>query len=283
MRRALQCFPLTRVLAAGLVLAMGAAACSKRGDAPASAESTAESTDPAPATVDVVQLYKNPEALPAFVMTDLEGRRIASTDLRGKVVLVNFWATWCPPCRQEIPDLIKLQNKYKDKLIVIGVSEDEIPVADVKKFVTEQGMNYPIVMTNPELRKIFKGIAALPTTFILDTDGHLAQKHIGILSPARTEAETRVLAGLEVTARVERIENSDKARIESAAEAKKIPGVDLDALNETQRKAVLQALMAENCTCGCDLTVAICRLDDPSCAISLPIAQDIVKKYSAMP
>jgi thiol-disulfide isomerase/thioredoxin len=194
---------------------------------------------------------------------------------------VNFWATWCPPCRAEIPDLIDLQRRYADKLVVLGISEDDPPVETVTKFVAEQKMPYPIAMGTPELHKIFKGVVALPTTFVIDPDGKLEQKHIGELDAANTEEETRVLAGLDMTASVERIEDSDKARLENAAQAKNIPGVDLSKLSDDQRKAVVQALLAEDCTCGCGLTVAECRLDDPTCPVSLPLAQDILKKHSA--
>jgi thiol-disulfide isomerase/thioredoxin len=265
-------------LAAVAVLAALSAACNSSGTPPRAPAETA----PAP-TVDVVRLFKTPEDVEAFTVTDLDGGTHSSADWRGKVVLVNFWATWCPPCREEIPDLIELQNKYRDDLIVVGISEDTIPVDQVKQFAVDKGMNYTVGMTSPEIKKIFHSIAALPTTFVIDRDGRLAQKHVGMLNPVMTEAETRVLAGIDTTTRVERVDGSDKARIESAAQAKNIPGIDLAALNETQQKAVLQALIAEQCTCGCELTVAVCRLDDPTCPVSLPMAQEIVKKYSAMP
>jgi thiol-disulfide isomerase/thioredoxin len=230
-----------------------------------------------------VRLFREPAAVPAFTLTALDGHPLSSSDWRGKVVLVNFWATWCPPCRAEIPDLIALQNKYRDKLVVVGISEDDGPVEDVKRFVAEQKMTYPVAMTSPELRKIFRGVVALPTTFIIDPDGKLEQKHIGMLNAAETEAETRVLAGLNRNASIERIENSDKVRLENAAQAKNIPGVELASLSDAQRTAVVQALIAEDCTCGCTLSVAECRLDDPTCPVSLPLAKDIVKKYSAQP
>src|SRR4249920_43072 len=73
-----------------------------------------------------LRFFRDPSPAPAVAMRDIDGKSISSTDLRGKVVLVNFWATWCPPCRAEIPDLIKLQDKYRDKLVVLGISEDEI-------------------------------------------------------------------------------------------------------------------------------------------------------------
>ena len=231
-----------------------------------------------------VQLFREPLDIPSFNLIDLEGRPLSSADWRGKVVLMNFWATWCPPCRAEIPDLVALQEKYRDKLVIIGISEDEASVVgEVKKFVADQHMNYPVAMSTPELRKIFRGVVALPTTFVLNRQGKVEQKHIGMLNRASTETEARVLAGLDTNVAIERIENSDKARLENAAQAKNIPGVDLTHLSETQRKAVVQALIAEDCTCGCTLTVAECRIDDPTCPISLPLAQKIVKEYSAQP
>jgi thiol-disulfide isomerase/thioredoxin len=230
-----------------------------------------------------IRLFKEPIAVPAFSVTTLDGRQISLADLKGKVVLVNFWATWCPPCRAEIPDLMLLQEHYKDKLVVLGISEDDPPVEDVKKFVANQKITYPVAMSTPEVRKIFKGVVALPTTFVIDPDGKLQQKHVGQLNAANTEDETRVLSGLKVTSVVERVEDSDKARLENAAQAKHIPGVDLEQFSEDQRKAVVQALIAEQCTCGCELTVAECRLDDPTCPVSLPLAKEIVKKYSAKP
>src|SRR6185369_2903876 len=110
-----------------------------------------------------LQFYRNPAPVADVTMKDVDGRTISTASLKGKVVIVNFWATWCPPCRAEIPDLIKLQDKYKDKLVVLGISEDEIPADEVKAFVVAQKMNYPVVMTRPELAKIFRGVSALPT------------------------------------------------------------------------------------------------------------------------
>jgi len=246
------------------------------------ARSTVDSERPsAPSASRTVRLFREPLAVPAFTFKDLDGRTHSSSEWSGKVVLMNFWATWCPPCRAEIPDLIALQNKYRDKLVIIGVSEDDGPVEAVKQFVADQKMNYMVAMSTPELRKIFRGVVALPTTFLLDLQGQVAQKHVGLLNPEDAEAEARVLAGLDTHASVERIENSDKVRLENAAQAKTIPGVDLSGLNEAERKTVVQALINDDCTCGCSLTVAECRLDDPGCPVSLPLAREIVKKHMA--
>ena len=159
---------------------------------------------PAPAPVfaadvrpETIQLVANPSPLLALSMEDLDGRTITSDDLRGKVTLVNFWATWCGPCRTEIPDLVKLQARYPDHLQVIGVSADEGPVQVVEDFATEYGINYPIVMNTPELSRAFPGVMALPTSFIVDPDGRVVQTHVGLINPGVLEQETRFLAALD--------------------------------------------------------------------------------------
>ena len=234
----------------------------------------------APAASGSVRLLKERAGIPAFVATDIDGRQISTAALRGKVVLVNFWATWCPPCRAEIPDLVALQERYKDHLQIIGVSQDSGSVEEVRRFAAEHRINYPTVMSTPEIEALFPGVYALPTTFVLDREGKLAQKHIGLLNAAVTEAETRSLAGLAPEITVVYADEEDKVRVSNAALANKIPGIDLSALTPDQRAAALKALNSEHCTCGCGLTLAQCRVDDPDCGVSLPIAQDLVKKLS---
>ena len=230
-----------------------------------------------------VRLYKNPAAVPAMTMHDIDGRPISTSDLRGKVVIVNFWATWCPPCRAEIPDLVALQAKYGDKLQIIGVSQDEEPVEVVRRFAAAQRMNYPIVMTTPELEKAFPGVAALPTSFVLDRESRLVQRHVGMLNAVITEQETRALAGLSVSASIDEVDRAQPAKLENAAQATQIPGVELATLSPARRAQALQKLNSEPCTCGCDNTVAKCRIDDPKCSTSLPLAQRIVQEIAAQP
>jgi thiol-disulfide isomerase/thioredoxin len=223
-----------------------------------------------------VQFVKNPVAVPELTMKTLDGRTLNSRDWKGKVTLVNFWATWCPPCREEIPDLIKLQARYKDQLQIIGVSSDEGPVAEVAKFAAEHHINYAIVMETPELTKAFPGIFALPTTFVIDQDVKMVQKHVGMLNPAMIEQETRVLAKLDTTATVERIDDTGQVLLANTAQATDVPGLSLEKLLPAQKTAALKRLNEEQCTCGCGLTVAQCRINDPTCETSLPIAKKIV-------
>jgi thiol-disulfide isomerase/thioredoxin len=224
-----------------------------------------------------LQFLVNPTAVKAVSMRTLDGQTITSDSWRGKVTLVNFWATWCPPCRAEIPDLIALQEKYRDHLQIIGISEDEDGPEPVKRFAARYGINYPLVMVTPELLKVFSGVYALPTTFVLDRDMRIMQKHVGALHPGTTEQETRVLAGLTKDAVIEYVEDNDKVLIRNAAQATKIPGIELEKLSAANRTAILTKLNADNCTCGCGLTLAACRINDPNCGISLPIARKIVE------
>ena len=235
-------------------------------------------TPPEPHTSEKVTLrfFRNPEVVPAFRANDLDGRVVSPADWRGKVTLINFWATWCGPCRFEIPDLIALQEKYHYQLQIIGISEDE-DLQVVKQFRAEHKINYPIVMTTPEFERMFPGIGALPTTFVLDREGRIVQKHVGLLERSRTELETRALAGLSANVSIEQVDRVQAAHLENDAQATTIPGVDLAGLTPERRRAALQKLNTDGCTCGCDLTVAKCRIDDPTCGISLPLAQQIVK------
>lgn len=117
---------------------------------------------------------------PAWELKDLEGKPVKLSDFKGKVVLLNFWATWCPPCREEIPDLVALQNEYKDKgLVVIGVSLDQNGPARVKSFVERMKINYPIVMGDEKTASAYGSIEAIPTTFFIDRDGKVAGQHEG--------------------------------------------------------------------------------------------------------
>jgi thiol-disulfide isomerase/thioredoxin len=113
-----------------------------------------------------LRFYRNPKAAPQFVARELDGHELSTASLRGKVVIINFWATWCGPCRAEIPDLVALQEKYRDRLQVIGISQDESAPEVVQRFAAKFHINYPVVMMTPELEKLFPGIGALPTSFV---------------------------------------------------------------------------------------------------------------------
>ena len=227
-----------------------------------------------------LQFVNNPAPVSEITMEDLDGRQISSRDWQGKATIVNFWATWCTPCLEEIPDLIKLQDRYPDHLQIIGVSMDEGPVEEVKAFVREHGMNYPVVMTTPELQRSFPGVFALPTSFILDPEMRTVQKHVGLISPNVFEQETRVLVGLPTDVTVENVKDTGQVFLPNAAQATEIPGVDLSGLSPERRTATLRRLNKDSCACGCQLTLAQCRINDTACAISPEMAQRVVEEIA---
>ena len=228
--------------------------------------------------VTEIRFVKNPSPAPAITLRDLDGHTISSADWSGKVVLLNFWATWCPPCRAEIPDLIALQKKYADRLLIVGLSDDVGSPEKVKQFAQQNQMNYPIAIASPELEAKFGGVMGLPTSFLLDTKGRVVQKHVGLRNPALYDTEIRYLLGLPVQAKVEAFEDTGQILLTNAKNATEIPGVDLSVLTPEQKKAALRQLNEQGCTCGCGLTLAQCRINDTSCAISSKLAGQVIEK-----
>lgn len=117
-----------------------------------------------------------------FTLMDSNGDDLTLSDLRGKVVIVDFWATWCPPCRQEIPGFVALQKKYGDELVIVGVTLDD-SWDPVHPFMKQYAINYPVVMGNPSVVRAFGNIDAIPTTFVLDREGVIRLKHRGYGPP----------------------------------------------------------------------------------------------------
>jgi len=136
------------------------------------------------------------------------------------------------------------------------------------------------LLASPEIEKLFPGIGALPTTFVIDRELRIVQKHVGMLTARITEQETRALAGLPVNASIEKVDQMQGLKLENGAQVRTIPGIDLTAVPASTRAELLEKLNAQSCTCGCDLTVARCRVDDPTCDVSLPLARQIVKQVT---
>lgn len=117
---------------------------------------------------------------PNFTLIDTKGKKISLSSYKGKVVILDFWATWCPPCRRGIPDLIDIQKKFKNKVAVIGVSLDTDTKSNVVPFMKNFGINYPIVYANQKVVEDYGNIQAIPTTFVIDKKGNIVDQYVGL-------------------------------------------------------------------------------------------------------
>jgi peroxiredoxin len=130
---------------------------------------------------DSVKAPQERKTAPDFALKDINGKTVRLSDFRGKTVMIDFWATWCGPCRMEIPWFVDFERKYKDKgFAVIGVAMDDEGWKVVKPFVDEMKMNYRVVIGNDMTADLYGGIEALPTTVIVDRDGKIASVHVGL-------------------------------------------------------------------------------------------------------
>jgi cytochrome c biogenesis protein CcmG/thiol:disulfide interchange protein DsbE len=127
------------------------------------------------------------KAAPDFALKDLGGKDISLDDYKGKVVFLNFWATWCPPCRQEIPGFIEAYEKYKgDGLVILGVAVSDRENS-VKNYVEKSKMTYPVAMGDTKIIKDYDPGNAIPTTIVIDRDGNIFHKHVGFMDQSQVE------------------------------------------------------------------------------------------------
>jgi cytochrome c biogenesis protein CcmG/thiol:disulfide interchange protein DsbE len=134
---------------------------------------------------------KSRKVAPTFTLKDANGARVSLADYKGKVVLLNFWATWCHGCQLEIPWFIDYQKKYKDGLMVLGVSMDD-DWKPVKSWTEEKKVNYPIVLGNQDFAKLY-GLGPMPMSVLIDRDGKIADSHSGVVDKDSFENEVRLL------------------------------------------------------------------------------------------
>jgi len=245
----------------------------------------------APAALHQAQAKSNSNhpLAPAFTLTDIFGETLSLSDYKGKVVMLDFWATWCGPCRIEIPGFVELQDRYRDQgLSIIGISLDDSS-EPVMEFYKQFKMNYSVAVGNDSLGALYGGIFGMPTTFLIGRDGRIYSKHVGATDVGVFEEEVKVLlaakpsddlADFTPVGRAEEIETStpDQLKAESNPD---VPGVDIRHLSAEQLAQFKKELESQPCTCGCNLNLLKCRHDDRGCAVSRKAAQEILKKKYA--
>ena len=149
--------------------------------------------------VSIVFVISNAQSIqqqkaPNFVLKTSSGKTIELAKLKGKAVLVNFWATWCGPCRAEIPDFINVYDTYKSKgLEIVGISLDEDGWSVIKPFVEKKKINYPIVLGDAQVAQLYGGIEGIPTTFFVNKEGFIVDRHVGMLTKTILEQKVKSL------------------------------------------------------------------------------------------
>jgi peroxiredoxin len=134
-------------------------------------------------------------AAPNFELATLDGRRVKLSDYRGKAVLLNFWATWCSPCKVEMPWFVELQKKYgTDGLVILGIAMDDSDAPKIAQFASEMGVNYPVLLGTDQVSEQYGNVEFLPTSFYIDRYGKIVGKGTGLL--ARSEIENNVRRAL---------------------------------------------------------------------------------------
>jgi len=128
-----------------------------------------------------------------FTLSDMNGQQVDLKQYAGKPVLLNFWATWCGPCKVEIPELVALQDKYRDEgFTVLGVSIDD-PAEELKAFAAEYKMNYPVLMADEAIQNAYGPLFAIPVTYFIKKDGTVCRKHFGPVDVTQAEGTVRAL------------------------------------------------------------------------------------------
>jgi peroxiredoxin len=142
------------------------------------------------------------QSAPDFSLTALDGKTLKLSDYHGKAVLLNFWATWCEPCKVEMPWFVDLQKKYGPQgLQVLGVAMDDAPTKDISDFAQKMGVNYPILIGKEEVGTQYGGVQYLPSTFYISRDGKIMDRVFGLVSRSEIEANVQKALSTQVAAK----------------------------------------------------------------------------------
>ncbi len=159
--------------------------CGQKNDTKTSEQSQSQNVSSTSNVAEVLSVTTRGEKVPNFSWKDNTNRTIDFDSFRGKVTLINFWATWCGPCKRELPDLVSLSKELEGRNIkILGIATDRTPNALelVSSFVQEQGIPYQNILSNDELEDAFGNPRAIPTSFLIDANGAIAQTFVGMRS-----------------------------------------------------------------------------------------------------
>jgi peroxiredoxin len=167
-----------KILGVALVIALvGLAGCGRRGEDAADRGAVPKADAPGEGASGIGTAEGS--IPPSFALPNLSGNQVTLSDYKGKVVVLDLWATWCPPCRVEIPFLVELYEEHKDAgLVVVGIGLDDGGANVLRPFAEQNGITYPILVGNRDVAQAYK-LKGIPTTFILDREGRIAAKHVG--------------------------------------------------------------------------------------------------------
>ena len=155
---------------------------------------TAACSSPHASVKAAVTAEKDRKSAPDFSLKDANGHTVKLSDYKGKVVLLNFWATWCGPCKIEIPWFVEFEQAYKDRgFAVLGVSMDDDGWQSVKPYIEQRKINYRVVIGTDEIGNLYGGVESLPTTFLIDRSGRIAAVHVGLVSKSKYENDVKEL------------------------------------------------------------------------------------------
>jgi peroxiredoxin len=129
---------------------------------------------------------RSPRAMPDFILKDLDGKTVRLSDYAGRAVLINFWATWCAPCKAELPELVEIQREFgSDGFTILGISLDQVGPAAVRRFAQTFGLNYRILMGNPTVVAQYGNFRGIPASFLLNERHEQVRRYIGLITRAQ--------------------------------------------------------------------------------------------------
>ena len=137
------------------------------------------------------------KAAPGFTLVDVSGKRVSLSDYKGRPVLVNFWATWCAPCKLEMPWFEEYRTKYKDQgFEILGIAQDDAPKDEIVKTAKKAGVSYPVLLTDNKVADLYGGVDSLPTSFYVDKAGVVVEETVGLAGKDEVEAHIRKTIGV---------------------------------------------------------------------------------------